>query len=207
MKHIHPNITKSNGFTIMELLVVLVILSLVTTLLLSSLSVIWKSFERLEHKQLNHSANLAAFWFRSSIENAIQFHPERPSFYGDARSITFFSVGAIDSETSQPTRLSWEILVAEDKHNQDIYTLRYVNRLSGEYVDTHKTDVPLSFVYANENKEQSSIFRPERSVLPNAVYITANTESENQIWVVAIPKNRGPAEVPVEMATFGEYEF
>lgn len=108
VEHRHP---KAAGFTIIEVLVVLVIVAAISSILLFS-------FQRVLDIRIRLAAflegtdvpTLIAGWFRGSVEGLL---PDKQGgadqFTGDARSFTGLSVSPIDGMAGVPTRISWEL--------------------------------------------------------------------------------------------------
>ncbi|GLR70871.1 prepilin-type N-terminal cleavage/methylation domain-containing protein [Agaribacter marinus] len=207
----HVNEMGANGFTIMELLVVLVILSLATALLVSSLSVIWRSFEKLEQRQLNNAANIGGAWFRRSIEGAIQHHPDIPMFFGDSKRIRLTTVYPIDDSNVGPTKIEWNIR----QNTQEAYAteLWYTNKRTGLEVLVLNFEQEVWFSYEKTSGQLSLLFNEAHAELPKTVTLNKLSDAQTCVteWcntmMVAHPLHAGVAETPPEMAVFGEYEF
>lgn len=199
----------NKGFTIVELLVVLVILSLATTLLLSALSVMWKSFERLEQKQLNDAANIGLSWFIESLDAAVQYHPSEPVFTGNVNTIKFITAKPLDIDPYVPSEVTWRITIRNDLGMASIYELWYENIDAKRNVMVYDSDRPLVFSFITEAGQQSDSFATEQSEVPFAIILKALGNNANNAELLAIshPTYSGVADVPPEMAIFGKYEF
>lgn len=101
------------GFSLLEILVVLVITSLVSALLLQGFSYVlhlrsrfWTQLENLRQGAMRE------YWFRSSVAGLIADYPERADnfvFQGAATRFSGLTIAALDAEAGIPTPFSWRI--------------------------------------------------------------------------------------------------
>ena len=185
------------GFTLLEILVVLVILGMTIPLVSIGLSTTWKNFERLNVQNLTLAqAKLPAKWFRDSITHAILYHPAHPSVEGGARGFSLVTTAVPDAVLPVPQRLWWTI-----QKEDDFYTLAF-KVADDEKRVIKKTLQPIQFQYF-VGEEWLSDFVPSKAVLPRAVRI----QKGGHVWVLGTPGRSLQADVPSELALFGEYEF
>jgi general secretion pathway protein J len=203
------------GFTLVEMLVVLVILAMTTGLLASALPIVWQSFAKLEQKQLNQSVNLAAKWFRQSIQGALLYHPDNVVFTGTATKLSMITNAPLDDPNNMPSQIIWEIKqysVAQFGSQQAkvAYDLWYNNQRTQTIIKVHTFNSPAYFNYIVDNKWQL-MFTPNKAMLPDAVSIMVDQsnsiESGASLWLLAAPINPVNVEIPPEMIVFGQYEF
>ena len=98
------------GFTLVELLVVMVIVSAVTTLLASGLSTTWNNFAKLNSSKLTiSSSKLPLSWFSRSINGVILYNPLKSYFTGTQQSITYTTWAAPDTPVGVPTQVNWSV--------------------------------------------------------------------------------------------------
>jgi general secretion pathway protein J len=118
--------TAAVGFTLVEMLVVLVIVALIGGMLLSG-------FERVLDIRLRLAAfldgveapTLIADWFRASVDGLLpDAATGRDRFAGNPRRMTGLSLAPLDATAGVPTRISWEVVF--DGNAQRSY-LRYRN--------------------------------------------------------------------------------
>jgi prepilin-type N-terminal cleavage/methylation domain-containing protein len=102
----------SAGFTIVEMLVVLIIVALISGLLLFS-------FQRVLDLRVRLAAflegtdvpTLIAGWFRASVEGLLPDVADGPDrFVGAARRFTGLSVAPLEGMPGVPTRITWELV-------------------------------------------------------------------------------------------------
>jgi prepilin-type N-terminal cleavage/methylation domain-containing protein len=187
---------KQLGFSLVELLVVLVIVSATTALLVSGFSITWKNFSKLSQRDLLMNSNLMGErWLRESVNDAVLYHPDTPNFIGDAYELSFISKSVPWNSEHIPTEISWTLVEGESFSNLQISSLAQPIQL---------VDFPLDsqFQYLYQQRWQSS-FAPSDAELPYAFRIV----HQGNTLFYATFKRPGKAEVPPEMVTFGEYEF
>lgn len=188
---------KSKGFSLIELLVVMVIMSLVTSLLAVGLSATTRNFERLNTRSLiNNHSNLSLVWLRESIFDAVQYHPESPVFSGTSNSLSFISASAPDAANGQATHLIWSL-----KKQGDSTFLSYASAFSTE-INFTKMNSNSYFEYFS-NQKWGAAFVPTAAALPDAIRLIEN----ERVVMFAHLRKPGLAVVPAEMAAFGAYEF
>ena len=104
------------GFTLVELLVVLVVAALISGVLLSG-------FERVLDIRLRLAAfldgvdapTLVADWFRASVGGLVpDAHTGRNRFAGNARHMTGLSLAPLNATAGVPTEITWEVAFDAD---------------------------------------------------------------------------------------------
>lgn len=189
-------LSSNKGFTLVEVLVVLVIVSLSSVLLIQSFNLTWGNLSRLNHKNLaQNSTKLGLLWFQQSIHKAHTFHPEDVVFEGNNNQLFLFSSYQLSNQPSFYT-YRWSI-------NDRQLILEYVQ--NGQLKNTH------AVAYLGENarfeyligQQWQSTFINLPGQLPSAIRI-ANT---SDVLVTASPYRNIYADVPAEMQSSGKYEF
>jgi general secretion pathway protein J len=189
---------KSKGFTLIEILVVMVILSLTTTLLSSGLSTTWRNFERLGARDLMvSSAQLPLSWFQQSLHAALLYHPDKPLVKGSANKFEFITFSAPDDPLHIPQKIVWQIEPLENG-----WGLFFSSQHSSKMILLKHFDGQPVFEYLHQSEWQR-VFVPKKGILPQAVRINVNQYT----WVMAKPGRPLKADVPASLQLFGEYEF
>jgi len=187
-----------NGFTLIEMLVVLVILGLTTTLLSEGLSNTWRNFERLGSRDMMTStAQLPISWFAESLDGAVLYHPYEPVVIGDAQSFEFISTKVPNDIMNIPQTIRWTI----NSTNQG-WALFFVSTSNSQVIQVKQFGELPAFQYLYDGKWQPE-FSPDNARLPRAVRITLG----DNVYLVAKPGRPTLADMPVELPIFGEYEF
>jgi len=185
------------GFTLLEILVVLVILGMTTVLLSTGLTTTWQNFQRLGARDLIvTSSQLPAQWFRDSVQHALLYHPNKPVVRGDARSFELVSAAVPNDAQGIPQTMQWSIA---EKAGE--WTLSF-NTLEQAPTVIKRTNLPLRIEYKDDG-QWTDVFEPTVSRLPEVVRIIEG----DVIWLVAIPGRPLLADIPADIKLFGEYEF
>ncbi len=188
---------RHEGFTLMEMLVVLVILAMTTSLLSTGLATTWQNFQRLGARDLIvSSAQLPAQWFRDSVRHALLYHPDKSLAQGGAARFSLVSAAVPNDRRNIPQSLEWIIYKDADR-----WSLAFVPEI-GEAVVIKESTRPMVIEYWVDDEWQSG-FSPDAGRLPDAVRIIEGDD----VWVLAVPGRPTRADMPPEMALFGEYEF
>lgn len=193
---------QQSGFTLMELLVVLVITGMTTSLLVTGLSATWNNFDRLSDKNLILSqGQIPKKWFIDSVNAAVLAHPNVSMFNGSTYQFDFTTFFAPHDSLNRPLAISWSLT-----RKQNGISLSY-----SYYTDGEKTTVD---VWQFEDSNQAFFeylvdgswvksFYPKNGSIPKAIRIITDSKE----WVLASVRRPTNAEVPPEMSLFGKYEF
>jgi general secretion pathway protein J len=200
-----PPKQNQTGFSLIEILVVMVILALTTSLLTEGLSTTWRSFERLSARDLmNSSAQLPVSWFEKSLAGALLYHPYQASVRGEPNSFEFITFASPDDIRQIPQRITWRL--ATDRYYEEgqppMWYLAFQSETSKQFTQVASFVNQPQFEYWNGNSWLSE-FLPSDARLPLAVRIMAG----NKVWLIAKPGRPVIADIPVEMSVFGAYEF
>jgi general secretion pathway protein J len=191
------------GFTLIEMLVVLVILALVTSLLIQSFSTTWRSFERLSMQDLAIKvARLPASWFTHSVAGAVLYHPDTPLFIGSRDRLEFVTSDAPDDGEHIPQHLVWRIDYQNINAQDARWVLVFESQLGLQSRIVMTFEQEPHFEYWN-GQHWVMDYRPAQGLLPGAVKIVQNDE----VWALAKPLRPVFADIPPELAQFGAYEF
>lgn len=201
MTHMFPfrcNKSKSGtqfGFTLIEMLVVLVIMSITTTLLVEGLGTTWRNFEKLNSQQLVvNKGLLPKKWFMESIKGAQLYHPHRWVFTGFKESMSFVTLTAPGVTFSKPTHIVW--FIREEGKQQSLYY-----RIDeGVNVKVATLKESYHFAYLNEG-EWSETFQWDAARLPAAIKLT----NERNDWVYAAPSAALKPEIPPSLGLYGDH--
>jgi general secretion pathway protein J len=191
-------ISRNSGFTLIEMLVVLVILGLTTSLMTQGLSTTWNNFSRLGARDLiNSHAQLPISWFEQSLVGAVLYHPYDVQVSGDANSFKYITFNAPSDAKHIPQPITWSIVNTNLK-----WQLAFTTNSSELPIIIRDFSSPPKFEYWFEQQWQAK-FSPEDARLPLAVRIV----HEDKIWSVAKIGRPEEADMPAELPMYGEYEF
>lgn len=185
------------GFTLLEMLVVLVILGMTTSILSQGLVTTGQNFQRLAVRDLSLSvAQLPAQWFRDSVKHALLYHPYKPIVEGGANKFRLVT-GAVPNNASRiPFAMEW--VVAEE---DGLWSLGFTSG-QGELVLVKESSQILQFEYL-VNDEWISTFAPKDSQLPSAVRVNEGDSA----WITVVPGRPVMADVPADLPAYGSYTF
>lgn len=202
----------TGGFTMVELLVVLVITGMTTSLLVTGLGTTWQNFDRLSNKNISQSqGQLPKSWFIKSVNAALLGHPDKPMFSGTASEFTFTTFLTPNDKLQRPQQITWRLsnnsrgsdlsfvyspFVEEDPNRESTNSPQTVSVWQFSSQDGFTFEYLVSGAWAN-------VFTPEKGELPTAIRIRNNT----QIWTLATVHRPTLADMPPEIPLFGEYEF
>jgi general secretion pathway protein J len=191
------------GFTLIEMLVVMVILALTTSLLTEGLSTTWRSFERLGARSLiTSSAQLPLSWFEQSLAGAVLYHPDKVLVRGNNNSFYFTTFMAPDDPKHIPQQLNWAIKPFNSVNKETLWSLSFQSELSQKTLVVQNFVSQPRFEYWN-GQQWLSEFHPKGGSLPEAARIVV----DGQTWAIAKIGRPALADVPIEMEVFGAYEF
>ena len=192
-----PNIPphSNKGFTLVELLVVMIIVSAITTLLVSGLSTTWDNFSKLNSSKLTIvSSKLPLLWFSNSVNGALLYHPKKSYFTGTRQSFTYITSLAPDTPKGVPTEVTWSL-----DNNQ----LVYLNNEKNDAVNVLTSNSKLYFEYLENNEWVQDVSNKEGQ-LPEAIRII---DENNHILVMASPQRPTTADIPDDIRLDGELQF
>jgi general secretion pathway protein J len=100
----------SRGLSLLELLVVLSLVSMVTTILFQGYGYMLLNYQRIQMRQAHESERaLTNAWFRSSLEATLAFEDSTERFEGGPGLIAATSFAPLLGEPGLPLQLSWEL--------------------------------------------------------------------------------------------------
>jgi general secretion pathway protein J len=105
------------GFTLLEMLVVLVLVSLISMLLMQSLTFVLQLRTQFVNQidDLQQGA-LQEYWFRSSVRALFPAgNHSAYVFKGDKKTFTGLTMASLHEETGTPTPFKWALLPQQDK--------------------------------------------------------------------------------------------
>ncbi len=186
------------GFTLIEVLVVLVIMSLTTTLLVSGLSTTWANFDKLTAKNLRTtSSNMPQQWFNQSYKGAVMFHPYEPNFVGTPQGFSHVTTTAPSAKHSSPQNIAWKLTNCTN----NVCDLQFI--LSDANPVTIATVSNTYRFYYLVNGEWQEAFQPDNAVIPAAIKLSARDND----WTLVTAGRPVNADMPAELPPFGKYEF
>ena len=186
------------GFSLIEMLVVLVIVASTSVLLSQGLTTTWQNFSKLSTSELAiDKAKLPLRWFATSVKGALLSHPEKVMILGNQTEIEFTTFLSPNSDDHIPRVIRWTI-----EQEQSRWVLVFEDQLLNESFVIYESVFPLLFSY-QVNGQWSNELPSEAGVLPRAIAIVTNSHTV----VTGVVGRPTQADIPAELPIFGAYEF
>ncbi|MCV6637872.1 prepilin-type N-terminal cleavage/methylation domain-containing protein [Candidatus Albibeggiatoa sp. nov. NOAA] len=182
---------KKSGFTLLEVLVVLVLVSLISMLLMQGLGFVLQLRTQFVNQidDLQQGA-LQEYWFRSSVRSLFPAGKETNHvFTGDKQSLSGLTMASIHEEAGTPTPFKWALLPQKDK------TILYYYP---DLIKQPKQKWPImewfgkegQFQYLSADGRWSETWPPTKfeqaTQLPEAILFTAKRRQHKLQWLVSI---------------------
>lgn len=182
----------SSGFTLVEILVVMIITGFIVTILLQSLQQVFRLQTHFGH-EIFHTQNGAMYadWYRQSINGLMPDYKDgKHKFRGERRQMSGLTLAPLGLENSAATPFVWR-LEFEPKTG-----------MSGLYYGESRSEEPIlvwegssgQFSYLDEKNELHDSWPPflgKWPQLPTVIYLETGTNNLRRL-IIAIP--RGPSE-------------
>lgn len=184
----------ARGFTLLEMLVVLVIVALITTLLMESFSFLLqlrgRFLDRLDGYQ---QASLQQHWFRATSAALVADYgdiPEAFTFRGEERGLQGLTLNALHRDTGVPTRFGWEL---EYEAGETTLIYRYADgfwpvlRWSGDGGGFRYLDAE-----GDWHGQWPPPARPDAPSLPEIIAFTGQRQQRTFLWLAEISGKKTP---------------
>lgn len=187
-----PNPSNQAGFTLIEVLVVLIMVALISSVLFQALERAYRLQERFGIELFKvQQGQMAADWYRQTIQGLYPDQPDgRNRFHGEAHEFSGLSGNPLGDEYGAPTPITWKI-----RNNQQNGTTELV------YIEDKRETPVLSwrgnqarFIYLDEQRAPHDRWPPPLGLftqLPRQIQIEAK-DAGQPIVIVASPM--GPTE-------------
>ncbi len=101
---------QNRGFTLVEVLVVLTMVSLLSALLFQGFGYMLATYDRLQNRQsAEMQKSLAEGWWRDSVEASVPYYDNPLRFAGDTQSIQGASYSPMWRSPGVPSRMTWRL--------------------------------------------------------------------------------------------------
>lgn len=189
----YRQLSLNNGFTLVEMLVVMVLMGLITSVLFQSLDIIGKLHQRLIPKMKQQQLDtLQERWFRESVSGLVAGGIQAESFQGNSKGFSGLSVTPLHSINNAPAIINWYIAETgainalhyqQDDHFD--WTIHQQPSQSGE----------VEFLYLNQLGNWQTSWSVERKPkLPEAIALKKNNSELTEQWWIAMVN--GEKQVP-----------
>ena len=137
----------AKGLTLLELLVVIVLVSLLSTLVIQGVGFYLGKYEIV--RRVQHEASLGLLhqrWFASTARGMVPHRLERLRFVGDGAAFEGFTIQPLVAEPGMPVKVRWSITL-----NSNSQTVAYSEEGNFEWKVLELEGADLSFQYADVN--------------------------------------------------------
>ncbi len=190
-----PPRSSSNGLTLLEMLVVLIITSLVAALLMQGFASILDMRGRLlAHLEYQDRIVHSNRWFRQSVRGLVAELPDHAHrvFHGTSENFRGTSVAGPDQRSGITQLIEWRI-EKEESGAALIYLGEFGHRFTALKLEEGKA----SFFYLDAEGTWHSAWPPQQlraatPQLPRAVRLQARYGNEVLLWLAAVPAHPEP---------------
>jgi len=136
----------SNGLTLLELLVVLVLITLIASVIVQGLGFFLGKYEtvrRLQNRSIE--ASVQQRWFVGSVGSILPLSAPGRSFTGGPDELSGISLNPLAASSGLPTQISWQIVSAEDGAAE----LHYREDGTADWLIMREPAESLTFQYAD----------------------------------------------------------
>ncbi len=173
----------ARGFTLVEMLVVLVLTSLIATLLMQGMSFLWRLQSHYDDI-LNARAYQSMYvdWWRQSISGLLTDTPQGPDrFRGTAQDIHGLSLFAYGQTPGIPGRLAWSITINDGQtvlahYHQAVFALPEGSR----------------FAYLDDQRRKHDTWPPPQGLFPQLPAVVVILSEGQVIWAASPRQPQAP---------------
>ena len=175
------------GFTLVEMLVVMVLLGLISSILFQGLSLIGKVQSRLiPNIQKQQKQMLQERWFRESVSGLMAGVKNTEHFTGTQSGFTGISISPLHSNNRAPQLIEWEIATSDEQ-----YILGYKQQQGLSWqIETYSSESQQPvFVYLDSSGQWHNNWNirgadSNQAALPEAIALKKESDEQSS-WLVA----------------------
>ena len=169
------------GFSLIEILVVFILLSLIMGLLSQTFSVFMKAYFQINALEKDlFEEEIYSTWFRESVSSAVPFRDKSLGFYGDEKNIRFATADSLSGPQGEIKVATWTI----DSFS-GVANLLYGEKGATSLVLGEWKDSEANFAFRGDSLDWRSTWPPENAspgLLPSRVKINLSGEREREIF-------------------------
>lgn len=179
---------KSRGFTLVEILVVLIITGFIVAILLQGLHQVFRLQTHFGREIfLTQNGAMYADWFRQSINGLMPDHKDgRHKFRGERRLMTGLTLSPLDQESGIPAPFAWRLEFDPRSGQTGLY---YGEGRPGEPILAWEGNTG-NFIYMDADGEAHESWPPflgQWPQLPKGIYLESGAAEQHRL-IVAVPR-------------------
>ena len=174
------------GFTLIEVLVVLILVSLISGVLFQALERAYRLQDRFGTELFNlQQGQMTTDWYRQTVQGMFPDYPDGNNiFKGSPQAFSGLSTNPLSSDYGTPTPVSWKLLPETDQVTALIYT-------SGKEPTPimHWQGKAARFVYVDDKNTEHESWPPPLGKfpqLPRQIQLHTNEASEATVLAVTL---------------------
>ena len=178
------------GFTLLEMLVVLVLVSFISVLLLEGFSYVLhlRSNFLSQFEDLQRGA-LQEYWFRSTTAAIItDYHDGEHIFKGEEHKFSGLTIAALDQSIGVPTAFAWKMEYADG-----MMLLSYQNNKNETWEISHWFGSTGSFQYMDKDGKWHTNWPPKIGLdipqIPKIIQFQGQRRNKPLTWIVKLSEN------------------
>lgn len=189
------------GFTLIEMMVVMVIVSLLITIIMQGFGYSMGVYQRVVSQQRQaYTVVMAERWFQSTLSSQVAARPKDQGLIGSNAELTTYSFMPLIEETGLKTRIGWRLSQSKDElilayqENQVSLTVHRWPESTGriEYLDTE----------TGRWIDHWPTKNPDAPSLPKAIRLVILSGSDTRNWLV-VNSTRLRPEISMDEMLYG----
>ena len=185
---------KTNGFTLVETLVVLVLLGLILSILFQGIGLIGKVNERLIPKlQQQQLIHLQQLWFRDTVSGLVAGFNANEMFHGSEIEFGGLTVNSLASEVIAPAVIKWSI----SPNNSGKSLIYQQGKETHWNIQDYPSESKPQFAYLNSKGKWLSKWIPQKGLnqgnqLPEAISLHFFLNQHEFWWIATVYGEKNP---------------
>ncbi len=166
----------ASGLSLLEMLVVLVLTSLLSTLLIQGLGLFFSTMDRVQRYSARAAEDsMPQHWFAASVRSMVPYLEQPRAFVGESDAFEGMTLTALTAEPGLSRRIRWFIT--------DLNSVHYRELDGVDWIILHEPRATLAFEYADRAgvwKTQWRSSAAARQWIPSQIRLTA--EDGRILW-------------------------
>ena len=185
----HSQVTIRSGFTLLEMLVVLILVSLISILLLEGVSyVLHLRSGFLIQLEDSQKGTLQEYWFWSTVSAIVtDYRGSEFIFKGERNKFSGLTIAPLDNVTGMPSSFAWQL-----KQTNGVMTLQYKNSLDQSWEIAHWLGNQGHFRYMAADGKWHTKWPPfgvNTAQIPRVILLFGQRRQTPFTWIVKLFDN------------------